>query len=55
MDNMVNGMGQSAKAAANGMIVADAVATGATESVTKAAPTQSTADYIKKTVSDWFD
>jgi RHS repeat-associated protein len=54
MDNIVTGMGQSGRAAANGIATTNAVATGATETVNKTVPVQSTSDYVKEIVSDWF-
>jgi RHS repeat-associated protein len=55
MDNIVTGMGQSGRAAANGLATTNAVATGATETVTKTGPVQSTSEYVKETILDWFD
>tara|TARA_R110002124_G_scaffold170608_8_gene338299 strand:- start:1350 stop:2435 length:1086 start_codon:yes stop_codon:yes gene_type:complete len=55
MDNIVTGMGQSGRAAANGIATTNAVATGATEIATKTETVQSTSDYVKEAVSGWFD
>ncbi|WP_192350259.1 hypothetical protein [Algoriphagus sp. Y33] len=55
MDNMVNGMGRSGRAAANGIATTNAVAIGATETASKTSPVQSMADYIKETVKNWFE
>jgi hypothetical protein len=53
MDNIV--IGQSGREAANGLATTNAVATGATETATKTGPVQSTSEYVKETVLDWFD
>ncbi|WP_158860703.1 hypothetical protein [Lunatibacter salilacus] len=54
VDNMVNGMGQSGKTAANGLAVTNAVATGSTEVATKTHPVQNMVDYLKKRAFNWF-